>query len=129
MMAWPTILCGAFLVADGVVGYLHQQSENPSPTALIPAAFGGVLMVCGLLAFKDSLRKHVMHLAVIVGLVGAIGGVVNLIRLYSKSGSLDLTSPKALSSGVMLLVCAFFVVLCVKSFIDVRKARQASGSH
>jgi hypothetical protein len=110
---------------------VKQSEVKPSPTALIPAAIGVVLVLCGLLAFKESLRKHVMHLAVIVGLVGAIGGFMPLIRQYNKSGSFNPAKPSAISGEIMILVCAVFVGLCVKSFIDARKARQvkaASGS-
>jgi uncharacterized membrane protein (UPF0136 family) len=125
MMAWPTIVCGVLLVADGVIGYVQQESGSASPTALIPAAIGGVLLVCGLLAFKDNLRKHVMHLAVLVGLLGALGGFMPLIRQYNKNNSFDPAIPSAVSGEIMILVCGIFVALCVKSFIDARKARQS----
>jgi uncharacterized membrane protein HdeD (DUF308 family) len=127
-MAWLTIICGAILVVDGVVGYVQQDAAKASPTALIPAAFGGVLIVCGILAFKDKLRKHVMHLAVIVGLMGAVGCIVNLGRVFSKPEPFDPTTPAAISNEVMILVCVLFVALCVKSFIDARKARQAKAA-
>jgi hypothetical protein len=111
---------------------VNHAEVKPSPTALIPSVIGIILVLCGLLAFKENLRKHVMHLAVIVGLVGAIGGFMPLVRQYNKAGSFDPTKPSAISGEVMILVCAFFVVLCVKSFIDARKAarqaKAASGS-
>jgi uncharacterized membrane protein len=128
MMAWPTIVCGAILVADGLVGYLQQEAEKASPTALIPAAVGGVLIMCGFLSFKDNLRKHVMHLAAIVGVVGFAGGFMPLITYYKKNNTIDLERPAAISGEVMILVCAVFVGLCVKSFIDARKARKASAA-
>src|SRR5579859_2323157 len=112
MMAWPTIICGALLVADGLVGYIQQEPGKESPTALIPSAFGLVLMVCGFVAFSDKLRKHVMHLAVIVGLVGAIGGFMPLIRQYNKNGSFDPAKPSAISGELMILICLVFVGLC-----------------
>jgi hypothetical protein len=129
MMAWTTIVCGAILVVDGVVGYLQQEAASASPTALIPAAIGGILIACGLLAFKVNLRKHVMHLAVIVGLVGAIGGFMPLIRQYNKTGSFDPSKPSAISGEILILVCLVFVGLCVKSFIDARKARLAKAGN
>ncbi len=128
MMAWPTIICGGLLVAVGVFGYT-QQEPNPetgkvSMTALIPAFVGGVLVLCGVLAFKDNLRKHVMHLAAMVGLVGVLGGFMPLIRQYSKTGSFDPTKPSALAGEAMILICAVFVGLCVRSFIAAKKARK-----
>lgn len=132
MMAWPTIICGGLLVAVGVTGYV-QQDPNPetgakSPTALIPAFVGGVLVLCGLLAFRDSLRKHVMHLAAVVGLLGLVGGFMPLIRQYRSTGSLDPLKPSALSGEAMILICGVFVGLCIKSFVDARRARAARES-
>jgi uncharacterized membrane protein len=131
MMAWPTIICGGLLVAVGVFGYA-QQEPNPetgkvSMTALIPAFVGGVLLLCGVLAFKDNLRKHMMHLAAMVGLIGCLGGFMPLIRQISKSGSFDPTKPSALAGEAMIVICAVFVGLCVNSFIQARKARQAAN--
>ena len=130
MMAWPTILCGTLLVAVGLVGYA-QQDPNPetgqvSVTALIPAFVGGVLILCGALAFRDKLRKHVMHFAAIVGVLGAIGGFMPLQRQLKNTGTIDLTKPSAISGELMILICAVFVGLCVKSFIEARKARKAA---
>jgi uncharacterized membrane protein (UPF0136 family) len=126
MMAWPTIICGVILVLDGLAGYFQSESANPSPTALIPSGFGAVLILCGVLAFKDNLRKHVMHAAAMVGLLGAVGGLMPLFRSYSK-GTFDPMKPSIIAGEVMILVCVIFVGLCVKSFIDARKARQAKA--
>ena len=130
MMAWPTIVCGTLLVAVGLVGYA-QQDPNPetgqvSVTALIPAFVGGVLILCGALAFRDKLRKHVMHFAAIIGLLGAIGGFMPLQRQLKNSGTIDFMKPSAISGELMILICAVFVGLCVKSFIEARKARKAA---
>ena len=40
---------------------------------------------------------------------------------------MNLLAPAAVSGLLMSLVCAVFVGLCVKSFIDARKARTAAG--
>ena len=127
MMAWPTIVCGALLVAVGVVGYTQQDPVHVSPTALIPAAIGGVLILCGALAFSDKLRKHVMHLAAMVGLLGAIGGFMPLQRQLKSSDTFDPLKPSAISGELMILICAVFVGLCVRSFIAAKKARKAAG--
>jgi drug/metabolite transporter (DMT)-like permease len=127
MMAWPTIVCGVLLVAVGLVGYTQQDPEHVSPTALIPAAIGAVLMLCGALAFSDKLRKHVMHLAAMVGLLGAIGGFMPLQRQLKNSDTFDPLKPSAISGELMILICVVFVGLCVRSFIAARKARQAAA--
>lgn len=124
-----SIACGILLTIVGVVGYTGQgpnpDTRQVSPTALIPAVFGGLLIVLGLLAFKPSLRKHAMHFAAMVGLLGAIGGFMPLFRQYKNTGALDLMKPSAVSGWLMILICAVFVGLCVNSFIQARKARKA----
>ena len=124
-MAIPTLITAILLIVVGAVGYSQQDAAEKSPTALIPACIGGVLAICGLLAFNDKFRKHAMHLAAVVGLVGAIGGFMPLIRQYSKTGSFDPLKPSAVAGELMILICAVFVGMCVNSFIQARKARQA----
>jgi uncharacterized membrane protein len=129
MMAWPTILCGALCVLIGVVGYgtaePNAETGKVSMTALIPAFLGAALIVCGLLAFKDNLRKHVMHLAAMLGLFGVIGGFMPLIRQYNLTGSFDPMKRSAIAGELMILTCIVFVALCVRSFISAKKARKA----
>lgn len=131
-MAVPTLITAVLLIIVGVVGYAGQD-PNPetgkvSMTALIPAFIGGVLALCGLLAFNDKLRKHAMHFAAMIGLFGAIGGFMPIMRQISKTGEFDPTKPSAVSGILMILICLAFVGLCVRSFIAARKARQASGT-
>ena len=129
MMAWPTMICGALLVLIGIVGYgaAEPNAEGKiSPTALIPAFFGVALVLCGALAFSDKIRKHVMHLAAMIGLLGALGGFMPVVRQISKTGSFDPTKKSAIAGELMILVCVIFVGLCVNSFIQARKARKAN---
>ena len=126
-MAVPTLIAAVLLIVVGVVSYANGTPGDDgkvSPTALIPAFFGAVLAVCGLLAFNDKARKHAMHLAAVVGLLGAVGGFMPLVRQYNKTGSFDPTKPSAVAGELMILICAVFVGLCVNSFVQARKARR-----
>ncbi|OWK35954.1 hypothetical protein [Fimbriiglobus ruber] len=126
-MAIPTILISVLLIAVGLYGYLNGTPGSDgkiSPTALIPAAFGAVLLLCGLLSLSDKLRKHVMHFAAMVGLLGIVSGFVPLQRQLSKTGEIDVTKPSAVAGIAMSVLCLVFVVLCVNSFIQARKARK-----
>ncbi|MBP3960172.1 hypothetical protein J8F10_33515 [Gemmata sp. G18] len=125
MMAWPTLICGALLVLVGIVGYGTSEVQPPPVTALIPAFFGAALVVCGALAFNDKLRKHVMHLAAMVGLLGAVGGFMPLIRQINKTGEFDPVKRSAIAGELMIVVCVVFVGMCVNSFIQAKKARKA----
>jgi len=131
MMAWPTILIGAVLVLIGAVGYLGgtpDEQGNVSPTALIPAFVGGLLIVCGVLSFSDRRRKHVMHAAAVVGLVGFLGGFMPLIRQQMKGKEFDPLAPGPRNGLLMSATCLVFVALCVVSFIDARRARKAAAA-
>jgi len=124
MMAWPTIVSGLLLVAVGVTGYATSELEKAPVTALIPAALGAILVVCGALAFNEKLRKHVMHLAAMVGVFGVVGGFMPLIRQIA-GGGFDPLKRSAIAGELTVVISAVFVGLCVNSFIQARKARQA----
>ena len=130
-MAVPTLITAVLLVVVGIVGYTgaepNPETGKVSMTALIPAFVGGVLAICGLLAFNDKYRKHAMHFAAMVGLVGLIGGFMPIIRQIKNTGSFDQLKSSAVAGELMILICAVFVGLCVNSFIQARKARQASA--
>ena len=120
-MPFTSIICGALLIIIGIVGYVHgMMTEKASITALIPAFFGIVLAGLGVAANGlENLRKHLMHVAVLIGLVGFI---VPLIRVVPKLGDLTL-SAAVVSQITMSVVCLVFVILCVRSFIAARANR------
>lgn len=129
-MAVPTLIAAVLLIIVGVVGYAGQDPESGkvSITALIPAFVGGVLAVCGLLAFNDKMRKHAMHFAAMIGLFGAIGGLMPLRKQLNETGTIDPMKPSAVAAELMILICLVFVGLCVRSFILARKARKANAT-
>jgi lysylphosphatidylglycerol synthetase-like protein (DUF2156 family) len=120
-MPTVSIVCGLLLIVVGVAGYVYGMTNgNASVTALIPAFFGIVLAVLGAAAgAKENLRKHLMHAAVAVGLIGFI---LPAGRLISRIGDLTLTAA-VVSQILMALVCLIFVILCIKSFADARRNR------
>jgi hypothetical protein len=69
-MPGTTRLFGLILIVLGVASY--QLTGRTSLTAMIPAFFGVVLVACAMIARAgESARKHAMHAAVAVGLLGA----------------------------------------------------------
>jgi hypothetical protein len=120
-VASTTIVFGTLLILLGVIPYVMARQ----PTALIPAGVGLLLLVCGLIARNDRLRKHAMHAAVVVGLLGFLAAVGRLGMVLARGGR-----PTALSGtslGLMALLTGVFVVMCVRSFIAARRARNAPG--
>ena len=120
-MPTVSIACGTLLILIGLVGYLYGMTTgHASPTALIPAAFGLVLLILGFVArSNEGLRKHLMHAAVIIGLLGFL---IPAWRLLSKLSEVTL-SAAFLSQLSMAVVCLVFVILAVRSFIAARRNR------
>jgi hypothetical protein len=121
-----TIVFGLILVALGCNGYFNSGSADPSKTALIPAGVGILLVLLGALALRDSLRKHAMHAAAMVGTLGFLAAAGRILQKLISDGKLE-GSP-ANHTGLMAVVCGVFVGLCVKSFIDARRRRQAGAA-
>ena len=111
-----TILFGVLLIATGLGGYFGTGSEHL--TALIPAGIGIVLLICGVLAANENRRMMAMHIAVLFGLLGAIGVIPVLLK--------DKTPEVLIPKLANLVFCLVFVGLCVRSFIAARKAREAA---
>lgn len=122
-MPSTSIISGILLILIGALGYGFGLIDgHGSPTALIPAAFGALLLILGLLAkSKENLRKHLMHVAVIVGLLGFL---IPAYRLLSRISDITV-SLAVLSQAAMAIVCLFFVILCVQSFVNARRSREA----
>ena len=117
------IVSGVLLILIGIIGYVFSIIDgNTSATALIPAAFGILLAILGFVGrTKENLRMHVMHVAVLVGLVGFI---IPAWRIISKISDIKV-SLAVFSQAAMSIICLVFVILCVASFIEARKNRAA----
>ena len=107
----------------GVVGYGYGMSaDRASITALIPAFFGLVLVVLGALSkMNEGLRKHLMHAAVALALLGFI---LTAGRVLMKLSEITL-SAAVVSQISMAAVCLIFVLLGVRSFAAARRERDA----
>jgi fluoride ion exporter CrcB/FEX len=117
-----TIGFGIVLIVLGVGGYFG--SDRVSPTALIPAAFGLLLLIFGALARDEKRRKMAMHIAVTVGLLGFLGTVSGLFQLPTMLSGGAVARPGAVvSKSIMAVLMAIYVGMCVKSFIDARRRR------
>ena len=151
-MRLVTIVIGLFLIACGVYFYaiagtpsqtiqadnpagglmnMHAASESggKSPTALIPAFIGAAFVLLGIVSFWDKARKHAMHFAAMIGLIGFLGGAYKGFPKLAALLSDDLTGKdfnKALSQNILAFVCLAFVGLCINSFVQARKRREAA---
>ena len=109
---------GLILIVLGVASYM--LTGRTSATALIPAIFGAVLVICALVARNENARRHAMHAAVAIGLLGALAALGRGIPAALSGGAARPAVLSQLIMGVLLLV---YVGLGVQSFIAARKAR------
>ena len=139
-MPSTSIVTGVLLILLGIFGYVFGLLDgHASPTALIPAAFGLLLVIFGFIArSKENLRKHLMHAAVLVAFIGFLIPAIRLISKYGGLfGSSDASAESAgigatasfislavLSQAAMSVICLVFVILCIKSFIAARRSRE-----
>lgn len=115
------LLFGALLLLTGVGGYVAFQT----PTALIPVGFGVLLGICGLVARKESLRRHAMHAAAVVALVGFLPSAPGLLGIPDLLAGEAARPAAVILRSVMAVLCLGFLVVAVRSFIAARKARAA----
>jgi hypothetical protein len=118
-MPGTTRLFGIILILLGVASYI--LTDRTSVTALIPAIFGAGLLICAMIARAgESARKHAMHAAVAVGLIGALAA---LGRGVPAAMAGDATRPAVMSQLVMGVLLLIYVALGVQSFVAARRAR------
>ncbi len=121
------VVFGLLLIALGVGGYVFTGAA--SATALIPAFFGLPMAGLGALAlWHEPLRMHAMHGAALLGILGVAGNAGAFAPAFRLLVGGQVERPAAVVLRVVMAVlCAVFTVLCVKSFVDARRARAKDG--
>jgi hypothetical protein len=122
-MASITIALGVVLIIIGVAGYFLTGAV--SLTALIPAAFGLVIAVAGLMARDERWRKHAMHAAVAVALLGFLGSVRGLLQIGDLFNGTAARPAAVVSQTIMAVLTLGYIVIAVRSFIRARASRRA----
>jgi uncharacterized BrkB/YihY/UPF0761 family membrane protein len=132
----PACIIAALLVAVGLLGFFLGHPDpatgHASLTALIPEWIGVALGLLALVAHTyPATRRHAMHAAALISLIAVLGTAVQLCKTLANTPALA-DSPeqenavahlKIFSMSATLLLCLVFLVLCVRSFIAIRRAR------
>lgn len=129
-MPSTAITFGILLILVGLGGFGYAALNLPPDTsitkvltALIPAVLGLILVILGSLAkSKENLRKHLMHGAVLVGLLGFLATVSSVLKLSTLFNGTAERPLAVVSQFLTAVICFVFVLLCVKSFIDARRS-------
>jgi hypothetical protein len=114
-MPKPTLVFAVLLIALGLGAFALSGSR----TALLPAWFGVALAVlAGLALVYDGARRHLMHGAAVVALLGALAPAAALAIRAAQM------SPLALGVNLgMLALSATLLAMMIRSFILARRSR------
>jgi len=104
----------------GIGTYL--LTGRTSVTALIPAFFGVVFVGLAYVARNEAARRHAMHAAVALALIGVLGTLGRAIPAVAAG---QLMRPAVLAQLVTAVVLGIYVWMGVRSFIAAQRARQA----
>ncbi len=115
-----TLALGLLLNLVGITSYLLSDNQF---TALIPAFAGGLFLILGGLAFSPTLRKTVIHIALVIALILGAYCVYKVPVLLAEGD----TARKMFAFETTALACIAYVVLGVRSFIEARRARKELG--
>ena len=122
-MAKIALVSGGLLVLLGLVAFGSVrlvQGYWPSATALIPAFLGLPILLLGLVALNAAYRKHAMHAVAVLALVGVAAPLGRLGTQLARGA--DVALLPLISLLLTALVCGVLLGLCIKSFLDARRA-------
>ena len=120
-----TIALGLALNLVGILAYLLSQPDA-SVTALIPSFVGGVFLLLGIFSMKASLRALMIHIALTLALLLAIGtGYQAVTELLKDDAEGSVRKMFAFQTTCML--CVIYVVVGVRSFLHARKMRREAS--
>ena len=118
-----TLALGVVLIVLGLAGYFLTGAV--SLTALIPAAFGLVIAAAGLMARDEGKRKHAMHAAVAVALLGFLGSIRGVLQIGALLDGTAARPAAVVSQTIMAVLTLGYIVMAVRSFIQARRRRAA----
>ena len=119
-MASTTVAVGVALIILGLVGYFLTGAA--SLTALIPAAFGIVILLAGLIGRDERRRKYAIHVAIVVALFGLLGSLRGLLQIGDVFAGTAARPAAVVSQAVMAVLTLGYVILAVRSFIAARRS-------
>ena len=118
-MHFVAIYTGIILVAMGALFYLFPEDEQ-SVTALIPSFIGLGLLIPGYLAYtNENMKIHAMHAAVLVSLIGTLGGAMGLPDMIAG----DFNRP-TIARLLLLIFCGEYMIFSIMSFRAARIKRE-----
>lgn len=115
-----TFIFASLLVLAGVIAY--AVSGAASVTALIPAFVGLALLALGFIARNEGARKHALHVAMVVALLGLLGSLMNVAQIGEVFAGTAERPAAVITSTVMFVLLALYLVFGIRTFILARRS-------
>jgi hypothetical protein len=116
-----TYVAGGVLVVVGVISYI--ASGAVSLTALIPSGLGALLLIAAAVARNDAIRRHVMHVAMLIALIGIVATFSNTLRLGEVFAGTTERPLAVIASAVTFLTLLVYLGFGIASFVQARRNR------
>ena len=117
-----TVVTCALLVVTGLIAYLGTGTS--SMTALIPAFVGAPILICGVIGRQPSLYRHATHAALVVALIGALGSLMNVVKIGQLITGTAERPVAIVVSLILFVLCSNYLAAGVYSFVEARKGRK-----
>ena len=111
-----TLIYGLFMVIWAFS--ISIIAESSSITSLVPAFIGFPLILIGFISmFKPALRKALMHIAVLIGMIAFLGGLDFFRGMFNNYYA-------GLSKLMLLITGSVYIYSCVQSFLFARRQKK-----
>ena len=118
-MSSTTILIGLLLIIEGLLAFFATGATHP--TALIPSGFGLLITLSGIVARREKLHMHAMHVAVLLALIGfsaTVSAFAKIPFLINHTAGEKAVAYE--SKIVMAILCGTLLFLVIRSFVVAR---------
>lgn len=114
-------VAGGVLVGVGVISFV--ASGAASLTALIPSGLGVLLLIAAVVARNERLRRHAMHVAMLIALVGIVATFGNALRLGEVFAGTAERPLAVIASALTFLTLVVYLGVGIASFVQARRNR------
>ncbi|MTE24903.1 MULTISPECIES: hypothetical protein [unclassified Microbacterium] len=123
-MPRTTLTFGGLLISVGIISY--AVTGFISWTALIPAFLGMLIVICGLIALKNTTIG--LSIALVISVLGVLGTSMNVLKvgeLISGQAECPLAIGASTVTFVLLIV---YIVTGVRLFLTARRGDKAEAT-